>query len=85
LLPVYDAGGTAARTVESDQLRERLLALGTPAEAVSLVPSLEEAGVAAWAQLLPGAVEPAVVVMGARDPGLPILARGLAQSRIAAN
>ncbi len=84
LLPVYDAGGTAARTVESDQLRERMLALGTPAEAVSLVSSLEEAGVAAWAQLLPGAADPAVVVMGARDPGLPLLARGLAQSRIAA-
>ena len=85
LLPVYDAGGSAERTIESGALRDRMRALGVPAEAVTLVPTLAAVAESAPAQLLSGKRAPALVVMGARDPGLPLLAEGLAQSRIAAS
>ena len=67
LLPAYDAGGTADRSVNSDAL----IALVPGAE---LVDSLEDAE----AILRRRAPEfGAIVTAGARDPGLPVLARRL--------
>ena len=73
LLPVYDAGGTANRSVSSGMLADRIRAgggkaspVGDPAEAVEAV--------ACEAQ--PGDV---VLIMGARDPGLPALARAVVE------
>ena len=68
LLPVYDAGGTADRSVNSDALAARL------ADA-SLVQNLEEAE--AYLRARADAFG-AIVTAGARDPGLPVLARRLA-------
>ena len=83
LLPVYDAGGTAARSIDSAALRERMLQLGVSEKAVVLSASLDAAAESAPTQLRAEASHAAIVVMGARDPGLPELARRLAQSRIA--
>jgi UDP-N-acetylmuramate--alanine ligase len=70
LLPVYDAGGTANRSVDSSLLEGRLRGQGI---AVSVLqPADVVADVVAGAA--PG---DAVVVMGARDPGLPGMARAL--------
>jgi UDP-N-acetylmuramate--alanine ligase len=68
LLPVYDAGGTADRSVRVEMLAERMASLGAAARCVEAfdVPRI----VAAEAR--PGDV---VLVMGARDPDLPALAR----------
>jgi UDP-N-acetylmuramate--alanine ligase len=74
ILPVYDAGGTADRGVTSAQLLERLAAAGAPAQGAA---SLEEAERLLRAMAAPGVV---LVTLGARDPGLPRLARALAQS-----
>ncbi len=73
LLPVYDAGGTADRTVGSDVLASLLSAEGVT---VSGVPTLE----AAESRMRERAAEGAgvLVTLGARDPGLPRLARRLA-------
>jgi UDP-N-acetylmuramate--alanine ligase len=71
LLPVYDAGGTADRSVDSGMLAERLPADGS----VRCVQTADEAVGAAAAAVGPG---DAVLIMGARDPGLPALARGIA-------
>lgn len=72
LLPVYDAGGTADRSVNSDALAARLAdASGT----VALVQDLIEAE--AVLRTHAPAVG-AIVTAGARDPGLPVLARRLA-------
>ena len=72
LLPVYYAGGTAAKDVSSGDLRTRLEALGAPAAAVEGYPELEE-------ELRREAREgDTVLLMGARDPGLPEFARRLA-------
>ena len=73
LLPVYYAGGTADRRVGSEILQERLQACGC---AVSLLPDR--------ARLLDELARTArngdaVLVMGARDPDLPVLARDLVQ------
>jgi UDP-N-acetylmuramate--alanine ligase len=76
ILPVYDMGGTADRSVRSEQLVERLQALGTR---VRLVESLEEAEALLRAAAGPGT---ALVTLGARDPGLPRLAKRLYESRI---
>ena len=68
LLPVYDAGGTADRSVNSDQLAARI-------PRARLVRDLNEA------ELVLRGLAPAVgamVTAGARDPGLPVLARRLA-------
>ncbi len=70
LLPVYDAGGTADRSIGSDALAARLSAVG-----------VDVACVADYAAVRRALREPAltagdaVLVMGARDPGLPLLAR----------
>ena len=72
LLPVYDAGGTADRSVNSDALASRLT--DAPG-AVALVQNLEEAE--AYLRARADAFG-AIVTAGARDPGLPVLARRLA-------
>lgn len=72
LPPVYDAGGTADRSVNSGDLAVRLN--GLP---VRVVEGLEEAE----AVLRPSASDyGAIVVSGARDPGLPVLARRLSEN-----
>ncbi len=71
LLPVYDAGGTASRDVNSEMLAGLLKA--TKAE---LVPDLDAAQ--AWCDAHRGDYA-AFVTCGARDPGLPGLARRLAR------
>lgn len=68
LLPVYDAGGTADRSVNSDQLAAKVkgsIFVGTPEEALRLL----TAHASAFG---------AIVTAGARDPGLPVMARRLA-------
>ena len=72
LLPVYDAGGTADRSVNSDALAARLA--DAPGE-VALVQDLE--GAEAYLRARADAFG-AIVTAGARDPGLPVLARRLA-------
>jgi len=68
LLPVYDAGGTADRSVNSDALAAKVkdsVFTETPDEAVRLLKALAPA-------------LGAIVIAGARDPGLPVMARRLA-------
>ena len=68
LLPVYDAGGTADRSVNSGALAAKIgssVYLGTPQEAVAFL--------RAQAPALG-----AIVTAGARDPELPAMARRLA-------
>ena len=68
LLPVYDAGGTADRSVNSDALAVRVkgaVLVETPEEAVRLLTAQASAF-------------GAIVTAGARDPGLPVMARRLA-------
>jgi UDP-N-acetylmuramate-alanine ligase len=72
LLPVYDAGGTADRSVNSDALAA-LLAYASGA--VGLVKDLKEAEDCLRAR---ADAFGAIVTAGARDPGLPVLARRLA-------
>ena len=72
LLPVYDAGGTADRSVNSDALAARLAGASG---AVALVQDLE--GAEAYLRARADAFG-AIVTAGARDPGLPVLARRLA-------
>jgi UDP-N-acetylmuramate--alanine ligase len=71
VLPVFDAGGTANRSVRSEMLVEKLLAHNVPAAAVG---DYAEAVEAVCARVAPGC---AVVTMGARDPHLPKLARSI--------
>ncbi len=77
LLPVYDAGGTTDRTIQSDDL---LSAIGSRDAAVArrvrLVSDLDAALEAALP--LAGRVG-CFVTCGARDPGLPRLAQRLAE------
>ncbi|MBA4388359.1 MAG: UDP-N-acetylmuramate--alanine ligase [Verrucomicrobia bacterium] len=73
VLPVYDAGGTANRTVRSEQLVERLAAAGVKAVAVK---DYDEAVAAVVSRITPGAI---AVTMGARDPDLPKLARRIVE------
>ena len=63
----------AAVSIASAQLLERLLAAGVRCR---LAVSLDEAGAALRAAAAPDA---ALVTFGARDPGLPRLARALAE------
>lgn len=69
LLPVYDAGGTACRDINSPDLAERI-----DAAKVELVDGLNAAY--AWCVANEGRFA-AFVTCGARDPGLPELARRL--------
>lgn len=68
LLPVYDAGGTAERTVQSDELAAKVAGaefVKTPEEVYRLL-------------MAQASAFGAMVVAGARDPGLTVLARRLA-------
>jgi len=69
LLPVYDAGGTADRSVNTDVLAARIAG-------ARMVNDLNEAETVL--RKLASAVG-AIVTAGARDPGLPVLARHLAE------
>lgn len=66
IMPVYDAGGTADRSINSDELVRRLVEMGVNAQYV------EEGDVVLSAVDQPS---DAVLVLGARDPGLPELAK----------
>lgn len=68
MLPVYDAGGTADRSVESGELVQRLRARNVNA---GLVNDYAAAAAAVGRTARPGDV---VLSMGARDPGLSDLA-----------
>ena len=73
LPPVYDAGGTADRSINSDALAARLAdAPGT----VVLVKDLKEAETVLRTH---APAVGAIVTAGARDPELPVLARRLTQ------
>ena len=69
LLPVYDAGGTADRSVNTDALAARIAG-------AQMVNDLNEAETV-LRKLAPAVG--AIVTAGARDPGLPVLARRLAE------
>ena len=73
LLPVYDAGGTADRSLNSDSLAARL-----PQGRCELVQDLD--GVFEWCR---GHLRDfgAFVTCGARDPGLPGLAARISAMR----
>ena len=70
LLPVYDAGGTADRSIGSEALASRLAAGGVDVACVADYAAVRQA--LRESALTAG---DAVLVMGARDPGLPSLAR----------
>ncbi len=72
LLPVYDAGGTADRSITSAALAEKLKARGVN---VDLAADYEALGAALVRAARPGDT---LLVMGARDPRLPGFARELA-------
>lgn len=71
ILPVYDMGGTADRSVGSETLVARLAARGVSAQTV---PTLAAAEAALRANAARGTV---LATFGARDPGLPRLAARL--------
>jgi len=72
LLPVYDAGGTADRSVVSEHLSAALAGSAGIVECISSLDAAEER----IRELAPRMG--AVVTAGARDPGLPLLAKKLA-------
>jgi UDP-N-acetylmuramate-alanine ligase len=74
LLPVYDAGGTADRSINSDVLASMLREKGVK---VLSVGGIDDAEAIMRAQADTAGV---LVTLGARDPGLPRLARRLAVS-----
>ena len=71
LLPVYDAGGTTDRTVNSDALAAKL-----KAGVCEIVADLDAAFT--WITAHRGAFA-AFATAGARDPGLPLLAERMAE------
>ena len=79
LLPVYDAGGTTDRSVNSDELQKRIQAIeqsNNPNNRTILVPDLDAAY--EWCVAHKGEFA-AFVTCGARDPGLPVLAKRLSE------
>ena len=82
LLPVYDAGGTTDRSVNSDELLGRIATIeqseqsNNPNSRTILLPDLDAAYV--WCAAHKGDFG-AFVTCGARDPGLPVLARRLSE------
>ena len=81
LLPVYDAGGTTDRSVNSDALVGAMAAARGPRSSsdsrkVELVSDLDAAY--AWCAAHKGEYA-AFVTCGARDPGLPALAKRLSE------
>ena len=75
LLPVYDAGGTTDRSINSEALEEAISRSSRSSSSVSLLPDLDAAYEWCVAHHSDFA---AFVTCGARDPGLPVLARRLA-------
>ena len=73
LLPVFDAGGTAARDVSSEAFADRLRDLGVPVECIDS-PATAAAFVSAVAH-----GRDIAATLGARDPDLPRLARAIAR------
>jgi UDP-N-acetylmuramate--alanine ligase len=71
LAPIYDAGGTADRSIRSEDLVRSMAEQGVPAV---LAPSREEASRAMIEGIRPG---DRLLVMGARDDTLPAFARSL--------
>ncbi len=78
LLPVFYAGGTTSAALNSDALVAALVARGVAAE---LAPDYAALEARLHAALRPGDV---VLIMGARDPDLPLCARRLAAGTAAA-
>ncbi len=76
LLPVYDAGGTADRSINSDALLAAIKEQGF--DGAYLVDNLDEAKtmLSDYAEAT-GATD-AILICGARDPGLSVLAKSLA-------
>ena len=72
LLPVYDAGGTTDRSIQSDALAAKLQARGV---AVALAANYDELGAALLGAARAGDV---ILTLGARDPRLPAFAREMA-------
>lgn len=72
LLPVYDAGGTADRSIQSGALAEKLRARGV---SVELAADYEKLGDELAREARTGDT---ILVMGARDPQLPVFARQMA-------
>lgn len=77
LLPVYDAGGTTDRSVNSDELLQRIRAVEPSNLRTILVPDLDAAY--NWCKAHRGTFA-AFITCGARDPGLPQLAKRLGES-----
>jgi len=77
LLPVFYAGGTPGGSVNSEALARRLQALG---RAAAVAPDYAALETLVLPHLVPGS---ALLVMGARDPDLPLFARHIA-TRLAA-
>ena len=76
LLPVYDAGGTTDRSVTSDELLDRIRTFEQSNNRTILVPDLDAAY--EWCVAHKGEFA-AFVTCGARDPGLPVLAKRLSE------
>ena len=76
LLPVYDAGGTADRSISSADLLARMAVRSEGEQRCVLVPDLDAAY--DWCAAHRGDYA-AFVTCGARDPGLPVLARRLSE------
>ena len=74
LLPVYDAGGTTDRSVNSDELLRRIQTIKQSNNQTIQVSDLDAAY--AWCAAHKGDYA-AFVTCGARDPGLPVLAKRL--------
>ena len=74
LLPVYDAGGTTDRSINSDELKAKVE--GEVEQRIELVSDLDAAY--AWCEAHKCDFA-AFVTCGARDPGLPVLARRLSE------
>ena len=74
LLPVYDAGGTADRSVNSETLAAALVASGVTCH---VAPTLDAAHDALRREATENNAG-VLLVLGARDPGLPRLAARLA-------
>ena len=73
VLPVFYAGGTSQMEVTSDELVERLVAQGVPAEHVDTYDDLEEEFIT---HMQSG---DALLVLGARDPALPAFAKRMVE------
>lgn len=72
LMPVFDAGGSAKRTIQSDILHERLVAAGVRCELLQDHPAVINriTELAHHGDI--------IVTMGARDPDIPVTAQTLA-------